>query len=230
MSTRASPSTPGPGCCTPRRPAGPLREDRQGVPGAVRDADPGRSGEPPSLRGRHGGVPAERLPAGVAAALDGALGAGSGARWSDFMDRARDAWDRSRRPLLEDAAARGPPGAGARSVSGGAAASAAAVGPAGGHGRGDRRVGAGGPEAGRPARRVRARPRPRPAHRPRERRAPAVHGADLRQLVRAGRDAGAGPGGVRAVRGPPGGVRLRGRGGPGRREGRPGGGRGAGGR
>ncbi|MGW1482406.1 phytoene desaturase family protein [Streptomyces rubiginosohelvolus] len=40
--------------------------------------------------------------AGVAAALDGALGAGSGARWSDFMDRARDAWDRSRRPLLEE--------------------------------------------------------------------------------------------------------------------------------
>ncbi|MET8706371.1 phytoene desaturase family protein [Streptomyces californicus] len=40
--------------------------------------------------------------AGVAAALDGALGAGAGARWSDFMDRARDAWDRSRRPLLEE--------------------------------------------------------------------------------------------------------------------------------
>ncbi|WGP09600.1 NAD(P)/FAD-dependent oxidoreductase [Streptomyces sp. SH5] len=40
--------------------------------------------------------------AGVSAALDGALGAGSGARWSDFMDRARDAWDRSRRPLLEE--------------------------------------------------------------------------------------------------------------------------------
>ncbi|CAM5740372.1 hypothetical protein SBADM41S_04258 [Streptomyces badius] len=40
--------------------------------------------------------------AGVSAALDGALGVGSGARWSDFMDRARDAWDRSRRPLLEE--------------------------------------------------------------------------------------------------------------------------------
>ncbi|MCX4968816.1 NAD(P)/FAD-dependent oxidoreductase [Streptomyces sp. NBC_00654] len=38
----------------------------------------------------------------VAAALDGALGAGSGARWSGFLDRARDAWDRSRRPLLEE--------------------------------------------------------------------------------------------------------------------------------
>ncbi|MFE3369859.1 phytoene desaturase family protein [Streptomyces sp. NPDC059173] len=40
--------------------------------------------------------------AGVATALDAALGAGSGERWSDFMDRARDAWDRSRRPLLEE--------------------------------------------------------------------------------------------------------------------------------
>ncbi|MEV1048606.1 NAD(P)/FAD-dependent oxidoreductase [Streptomyces sp. NPDC049916] len=39
---------------------------------------------------------------GVAEALDGALGAGAGERWSDFMDRARDAWDRSRRPLLEE--------------------------------------------------------------------------------------------------------------------------------
>ncbi|MCX4677897.1 NAD(P)/FAD-dependent oxidoreductase [Streptomyces sp. NBC_01433] len=38
----------------------------------------------------------------VAAALDGALGPGSGARWSGFLDRARDAWDRSRRPLLEE--------------------------------------------------------------------------------------------------------------------------------
>ncbi|MEI7029749.1 NAD(P)/FAD-dependent oxidoreductase [Streptomyces pratensis] len=40
--------------------------------------------------------------AGVAAALDDALGSGAGARWSGFMDRARDAWDRSRRPLLEE--------------------------------------------------------------------------------------------------------------------------------
>ncbi|PCG83850.1 phytoene dehydrogenase [Streptomyces sp. WZ.A104] len=40
--------------------------------------------------------------AGVADALDGALGAGAGERWSGFMDRARDAWDRSRRPLLEE--------------------------------------------------------------------------------------------------------------------------------
>ncbi|NEB84362.1 NAD(P)/FAD-dependent oxidoreductase, partial [Streptomyces anulatus] len=40
--------------------------------------------------------------AGVATALDDALGKGAGARWSDFMDRARDAWDRSRRPLLEE--------------------------------------------------------------------------------------------------------------------------------
>lgn len=40
--------------------------------------------------------------AGVVAALDAALGAGAGARWGDFLGRARDAWDRSRRPLLEE--------------------------------------------------------------------------------------------------------------------------------
>ncbi|WP_282703638.1 NAD(P)/FAD-dependent oxidoreductase [Streptomyces sp. CC219B] len=47
-----------------------------------------------------------RLPnasrAGVVAALDEALGAGAGARWGDFLVRAREAWDRSRRPLLEE--------------------------------------------------------------------------------------------------------------------------------
>ncbi|MFE7468462.1 phytoene desaturase family protein, partial [Streptomyces sp. NPDC057499] len=40
--------------------------------------------------------------AGVVAALDGALGGGAGAVWGAFLDRARDAWDRSRRPLLEE--------------------------------------------------------------------------------------------------------------------------------
>ncbi|MFJ8823257.1 phytoene desaturase family protein [Streptomyces sp. NPDC102467] len=40
--------------------------------------------------------------AGVAEALDAAVGAGAGLRWSAFMDRAREAWDRSRRPLLEE--------------------------------------------------------------------------------------------------------------------------------
>ncbi|MCL7423706.1 NAD(P)/FAD-dependent oxidoreductase [Streptomyces sp. YS415] len=40
--------------------------------------------------------------AGVVAALDEALGAGAGARWGDFLVRAREAWDRSRRPLLEE--------------------------------------------------------------------------------------------------------------------------------
>ncbi|MER5944648.1 NAD(P)/FAD-dependent oxidoreductase [Streptomyces sp. NPDC001904] len=40
--------------------------------------------------------------AGVAEALDATVGAGAGARWSAFMDRAREAWDRSRRPLLEE--------------------------------------------------------------------------------------------------------------------------------
>ncbi|MEL5961065.1 NAD(P)/FAD-dependent oxidoreductase [Streptomyces sp. CLV115] len=40
--------------------------------------------------------------AGVVSALDGTLGGGAGAVWGGFLDRARDAWDRSRRPLLEE--------------------------------------------------------------------------------------------------------------------------------
>ncbi|WP_327269795.1 NAD(P)/FAD-dependent oxidoreductase [Streptomyces sp. NBC_01218] len=40
--------------------------------------------------------------AGVVAALDEALGGGAGGRWGAFLDRAGDAWDRSRRPLLEE--------------------------------------------------------------------------------------------------------------------------------
>ncbi|MGW0561049.1 phytoene desaturase family protein [Streptomyces sp. NPDC003016] len=38
----------------------------------------------------------------VVSALDAALGAGAGERWGDFLNRARDAWDRTRRPLLEE--------------------------------------------------------------------------------------------------------------------------------
>ncbi|WP_210587366.1 NAD(P)/FAD-dependent oxidoreductase [Streptomyces sp. GESEQ-35] len=40
--------------------------------------------------------------AGVVAALDEALGVGAGGRWGDFLVRAREAWDRTRRPLLEE--------------------------------------------------------------------------------------------------------------------------------
>ena len=40
--------------------------------------------------------------AGVADALDAALGGGAGTAWGAFLGRARDAWDRSRRPLLEE--------------------------------------------------------------------------------------------------------------------------------
>ncbi|MFI0978713.1 phytoene desaturase family protein [Streptomyces sp. NPDC021093] len=40
--------------------------------------------------------------AGVVSALEEALGAGLGERWGEFMNRARDAWDRTRRPLLEE--------------------------------------------------------------------------------------------------------------------------------
>jgi len=40
--------------------------------------------------------------AGVVAALDEALGRGTGERWGAFLVRAREAWDRTRRPLLEE--------------------------------------------------------------------------------------------------------------------------------
>ncbi|QEV17660.1 phytoene desaturase family protein [Streptomyces alboniger] len=40
--------------------------------------------------------------AGVGEALDAALGSGAGARWAAFMNRARETWDRTRRPLLEE--------------------------------------------------------------------------------------------------------------------------------
>ncbi|TGB16329.1 NAD(P)/FAD-dependent oxidoreductase [Streptomyces sp. MZ04] len=40
--------------------------------------------------------------AGVGEALDTALGGGAGDRWSAYLNRAREAWDRTRRPLLEE--------------------------------------------------------------------------------------------------------------------------------
>ncbi|MFI1444521.1 phytoene desaturase family protein [Streptomyces fructofermentans] len=40
--------------------------------------------------------------AGVVSALGEALGADAGERWGDFLVRAREAWDRTRRPLLEE--------------------------------------------------------------------------------------------------------------------------------
>ncbi|WP_326697063.1 NAD(P)/FAD-dependent oxidoreductase [Streptomyces sp. NBC_01754] len=40
--------------------------------------------------------------AGVVGALDTGLGQGAGARWAGLLDRAGTAWDRSRRPLLEE--------------------------------------------------------------------------------------------------------------------------------
>ncbi len=40
--------------------------------------------------------------AGIVSALETALGEGTGERWGAFLGRARDAWDRSRRPLLEE--------------------------------------------------------------------------------------------------------------------------------
>lgn len=40
--------------------------------------------------------------AGVLQALDGTFGAGAGERWSDLVNRAREVWDATRRPLLEE--------------------------------------------------------------------------------------------------------------------------------
>ncbi|MBC2878755.1 MULTISPECIES: phytoene desaturase family protein [Streptomyces] len=40
--------------------------------------------------------------AGVVRALDEAVGAGAGERWSELVNRAREAWDATRRPLLEE--------------------------------------------------------------------------------------------------------------------------------
>ncbi|MEU6475673.1 NAD(P)/FAD-dependent oxidoreductase [Streptomyces sp. NPDC047017] len=40
--------------------------------------------------------------AGAVTALDTALGGDAGQRWGDFLVRAREAWDRTRRPLLEE--------------------------------------------------------------------------------------------------------------------------------
>lgn len=73
---------------------------------------------------------------GVMAALDGAFGAGSGERWSEVMVRARQVWEATRRPLLEEAlgadrsaADRDPyPGAGRRGLFRRAATSLAEVG------------------------------------------------------------------------------------------------------
>ncbi|GHF31828.1 phytoene dehydrogenase [Streptomyces mashuensis] len=40
--------------------------------------------------------------AGVVAALDAAAGPGAGERWSDLVNRGREVWDATRRPLLEE--------------------------------------------------------------------------------------------------------------------------------
>ncbi|WP_327189007.1 NAD(P)/FAD-dependent oxidoreductase [Streptomyces xinghaiensis] len=40
--------------------------------------------------------------AGVTRALDAALGAGAGERWGGLLDRARETWEATRRPLLEE--------------------------------------------------------------------------------------------------------------------------------
>ncbi|MEV4328953.1 NAD(P)/FAD-dependent oxidoreductase [Streptomyces sp. NPDC049597] len=39
---------------------------------------------------------------GIVSALDAALGSGAGERWGEFLGRARETWELSRRPLLEE--------------------------------------------------------------------------------------------------------------------------------
>ncbi|MBT2384724.1 NAD(P)/FAD-dependent oxidoreductase [Streptomyces sp. ISL-11] len=46
--------------------------------------------------------------AGVIEALDAAVGAGAGERWSELVNRAREVWDATRRPLLEEPLRDGP--------------------------------------------------------------------------------------------------------------------------
>ncbi|UQI44054.1 NAD(P)/FAD-dependent oxidoreductase [Streptomyces sp. HU2014] len=46
--------------------------------------------------------------AGVVRALDEAVGAGAGERWSELVNRAREVWDATRRPLLEEPLRAGP--------------------------------------------------------------------------------------------------------------------------
>ncbi|KNB52713.1 phytoene desaturase family protein [Streptomyces caatingaensis] len=45
--------------------------------------------------------------AGVVGALDAAVGPGAGERWSDLVNRGREVWDATRRPLLEEPLATG---------------------------------------------------------------------------------------------------------------------------
>ena len=164
--------------------------------------------------------------AGVVAALDAALGAGAGERWGDFLVRAREAWDRTRRPLLEEPlwpdwqvlAERDPYPAVPHKQ--------AAAHP---HGAGTlAEVGAWelrGPAADGPAGGLRAGVRPRSrAHAPASAAVLPYMEQTFGSWYVARRHAGAGASGVRAVRGPEGRVRLRRRGDAGRGEGRPGGG------
>lgn len=48
--------------------------------------------------------------AGVVAALDAAIGPGAGERWAELLGRAREVWEATRRPLLEDTLPTGPTG------------------------------------------------------------------------------------------------------------------------
>lgn len=59
----------------------------------------------PAVEHRFADGTAVLLPAalgGVRQALDAALGAGSGGRWADLLGRARQTWEATRRPLLEE--------------------------------------------------------------------------------------------------------------------------------
>ncbi len=147
--------------------------------------------------------------AGVVSAVEEALGADAARRWGDFLVRAREAWDRARRPLLEEPLWPNWEVLAEREPYPAVPAPAAAAAAQGGHAGGGRCVGAARSAAAGAAGEPRPGVRPGPADHPGERGGAAVHGARLRHLVRARRAAGAGAGDVRAVPGPPGGVPLR---------------------
>lgn len=157
--------------------------------------------------------------AGAVAALDAALGGGSRRPLGCVPRPGPGDLGQDQAPAPRRAAARRSRTAGPRTVPGtqNRAAAARRV-----HARRDRQQGAARSEAGCPAGELRPVPRFRSADRPGVGRRPAVHGADLRQLVRTRWDARAGGRGVRAVPGAEGRVRVLGRGHGRTGEGRPG--------
>ncbi len=206
-----------------RGPPRHVHQDRQGAAGGPGRAGPGRPVLPARLRGRYGGVVAERLPRG----RRHGPGRGAGRRRGPALGRLPDPGPRGLGPHPQTPPGGAPVaqlvGAGRPGALSRGPAQEAAAHPAREHPRRDRHLGAARRTPHGPPGEPRPGIRPRSPHRTRERGRAAVHGARLRHLVCAGRHAGVGARGVRAVRGEAGRVRLRGRGDPNPGEGRAGG-------